>query len=76
MATQTLKRDVVIIGSGPAGLTAAIYSARASLKPLVIDAPRGKGHILLFANNPMWRQNTQGSYALVTNAIMNWDHLR
>jgi hypothetical protein len=45
-------------------------------KPVVIDSPRGKGHILLFANNPMWRQNTQGSYALVTNAIMNWDHLR
>ncbi|HEV7486035.1 MAG TPA: M14 family zinc carboxypeptidase [Thermoanaerobaculia bacterium] len=45
-------------------------------KPIVIDSPRGKGHILLFANNPMWRQNTQGSYALVTNAIMNWDHLR
>ena len=45
-------------------------------KPLVIDSPRGKGHILLFANNPMWRQNTQGSYALVTNAIMNWDHLK
>jgi hypothetical protein len=45
-------------------------------KPLVIDSPRGKGHILLFANNPMWRQNTQGSYALITNAIMNWDHLR
>jgi len=44
-------------------------------KPLVIDSPRGKGHILLFANNPMWRQNTQGSYALVTNAIMNWDRL-
>jgi hypothetical protein len=45
-------------------------------KPVVIDSPRGKGHILLFACNPMWRQNTQGSYALVTNAIMNWDHLR
>lgn len=45
-------------------------------KPVVIDSPRGKGHILLFANNPMWRQNTQGSYALLTNAIMNWDHLR
>jgi hypothetical protein len=45
-------------------------------KAVVIDAPRGKGHILLFANNPMWRANTQGSYALVMNAIMNWDALR
>ena len=39
MDNQTIKRDVVIIGSGPAGLTAAIYTARASLKPLLIDAP-------------------------------------
>src|ERR1051325_244455 len=39
MATQTINKEVVIIGSGPAGLTAAIYSARANLKPLLIDAP-------------------------------------
>jgi thioredoxin reductase (NADPH) len=39
MSPQTLRRDVVILGSGPAGLTAAIYSARANLKPLLIDAP-------------------------------------
>jgi hypothetical protein len=45
-------------------------------KPAVILAPRGKGNVLLFATNPMWRMNTQGTYALVTNALMSWDHLR
>lgn len=39
MDKQTLEKDVVIIGSGPAGLTAAIYSGRANLKPLLVDAP-------------------------------------
>lgn len=45
-------------------------------KPAVIDAPLGRGHVLLFAANPMWRMNTQGAYALVMNAILNWDKLR
>jgi hypothetical protein len=44
-------------------------------KPAVIDCPVGSGHLVLFANNPMWRGETQGSHALVFNAILNWDHL-
>ena len=43
--------------------------------PAVIDCPVGKGHIVLFANNPMWRYETHGSHALVFNAILHWDHL-
>lgn len=44
-------------------------------RPLVVDVPLDKGHIVVFANNPMWRGQTQGSYALVFNAIMNYDQL-
>jgi hypothetical protein len=44
-------------------------------KPAVIDCPVGAGHMILFANNPMWRAETEGSHALVFNAILNWDHL-
>ena len=44
-------------------------------KPAVVDVPHGKGHVLLFAINPMWRQQTQGSFSLVFNAAMNYDHL-
>ena len=44
-------------------------------KPAVVDVPHGKGHVVLFANNPMWRGETNGSFFLVFNAIMNYDHL-
>jgi hypothetical protein len=44
-------------------------------KAAVVDVPKGKGHYLLFAINPMWRQETQGSFMLLLNAAMNFESL-
>ena len=44
-------------------------------KPVIVDAPVGKGHVVMFANNPMWRHQTQGSWFLVFNAAMNFANL-
>ena len=41
----------------------------------VVDIPVGKGHVLFFAINPMWRHQTLGSYSLLFNAALHFDHL-
>jgi hypothetical protein len=44
-------------------------------RPVVVDVPIGRGHVVLFANNPIWRGSTIGSYFLVFNTILNHDNL-
>src|SRR5712672_3608924 len=61
MAIKTLERDVVIIGSGPAGLTAGIYTARANLNPLLIDAPADTE-----------KQTTPGGQLMITTDVENY----
>ena len=44
-------------------------------RAVVVNAHLGKGSVLLFGNNPIYRGETIGDYALVFNAILNHDHL-
>src|SRR5437899_8807017 len=61
LAKHELRRQVVIIGSGPAGLTAAIYTARANLSPLLIDAPADTE-----------KQTTPGGQLMITTDVENY----
>ncbi|HEX2271037.1 MAG TPA: M14 family zinc carboxypeptidase [Pyrinomonadaceae bacterium] len=44
-------------------------------RPAVIDVPVGRGHVVMFATNPMWRHQTQGEFFLLFNAALNYDNL-
>jgi hypothetical protein len=49
--------------------------AEIAQRPVVVDSPMEKGHVVLFAANPIYRGETIGSYALVWNTLLNFDHL-
>ena len=68
MTFPTNPNDMLLSGTLAGGQT---LSGRAA----AVDVTLGKGHIVMFALRPFWRWQTQGTYFLGFNAILNWDHL-
>ncbi len=44
-------------------------------KAAVVEAPVGRGRVVLFGIRPMWRWQSQGTFALLLNAMAHWNHL-
>ena len=75
---EQYRPDVILrFGSGKGFLLSGLLDGGSAIeeKPVVVDAHLGEGNVLLFATNPIYRGETLGSYALVFNAIQNFDRL-
>jgi len=48
-------------------------------KPFVVDVPdayKGKGRVIMFANNPVYRWQNHGEFNMMFNSILNWNDVQ
>ena len=60
---------------GEAGVLSGLMRGADQLRnrPMIVDAPSGKGRVLAFVNNPIYRWQTFGEHGLVFNALLFWN---
>src|SRR5580698_3693026 len=58
--TETIHHKLIIIGSGPAGYTAAVYAARANLKPVIITGIEKGGQLMTTTDVDNWPGDIEG----------------
>ena len=51
------------------------YGRELANTPALVQAPLGRGNVVMFSFNPFWRGETLGTYAMVFNALMHHDAL-
>ncbi|MCC7241030.1 MAG: hypothetical protein IT180_03830 [Acidobacteria bacterium] len=78
-AGATAERPQVLarFQGGEAGVLSGLMRGADQLRnrPMIVDAPSGKGRVLLFVNNPIYRWQTFGEHGLVFNALLFWNDL-
>lgn len=86
MSTNNIHSQLIILGSGPAGYTAAVYAARANLKPLLITGLAQGGQLMTTTDVDNWPADADGvmgpdlmarfeKHALRFNTEMVFDHI-
>jgi hypothetical protein len=62
---------------GEAGVLSGLMRAPDQIRnrPMVVDAPSGKGRVILFANNPIYRWQTFGEHEMVFNTLLFWNDM-
>jgi hypothetical protein len=51
------------------------HPAQLGGQPAAVSMPVGQGHVVMFGFNPLHRFQTHGTFAMVWNALINWDQL-
>lgn len=76
-ATPERPQVIARFTGGEAGVLSGLMRAPDQIRnrPMVVDAPSGKGHVIMFANNPIYRWQTFGEHEMVFNAMLYWNDM-